>query len=402
MRLNHFVEWKSNGRLLYRFACLMPHSCEPNCHFEILEGTNTRTIRVVLPVKKGDELTNAYIEDKSASATHIRRTTYLVSHEFTCHCARCMAPGDDTRRFNCFDAKCPGQHLACQPTNKEPLIFPDRAYTADVQFGPEYAEPSLLPCTECCRSPPLAYQQKMFALEARLPELAKGFMRERDTLNDLLMHVTRRRSRDVDAEIAGLVKQNRALFAKIKATPFPPLHSLSKDILECQIDVSSMIGCWGPETDEHVQATKKVHLPLVRLFARNVEARMQYPHDAKWLAYIWIHNKFIEFPPTLPELQQAKHYCGKAMRMNMVIHGRVRRNPFNDQKMADLCVRLRDAGVRDECRVDCCAFCGETPENAAIKLSLCGRCKQVAYCSKGCQTGHWKAHKTECGKSGTQ
>ena len=26
----------------------------------------------------------------------------------------------------------------------------------------------------------------------------------------------------------------------------------------------------------------------------------------------------------------------------------------------------------------------------------CGQCKQVFYCSKECQTAHWKTHKRQC------
>eukprot|EP01034_Spumella_vulgaris_P041677 gene41677-51642_t len=45
-----------------------------------------------------------------------------------------------------------------------------------------------------------------------------------------------------------------------------------------------------------------------------------------------------------------------------------------------------------------CMLCGETPERVAITLNRCGRCGQVAYCSKGCQKEHWKVHKKGCKK----
>eukprot|EP01034_Spumella_vulgaris_P035412 gene35412-43663_t len=45
-----------------------------------------------------------------------------------------------------------------------------------------------------------------------------------------------------------------------------------------------------------------------------------------------------------------------------------------------------------------CMLCGESPERVAITLNRCGRCGQVAYCSKGCQTAHWKVHKKDCKK----
>ena len=41
---------------------------------------------------------------------------------------------------------------------------------------------------------------------------------------------------------------------------------------------------------------------------------------------------------------------------------------------------------------DQCAECGE----ANGRLSLCGRCRGIAYCSTACQRKHWSAHKPTC------
>ena len=46
-----------------------------------------------------------------------------------------------------------------------------------------------------------------------------------------------------------------------------------------------------------------------------------------------------------------------------------------------------------------CGNCGKLPEKGAAPFSLCGRCKQVRYCSVGCQKGAWKAHKASCNSS---
>jgi hypothetical protein len=48
--------------------------------------------------------------------------------------------------------------------------------------------------------------------------------------------------------------------------------------------------------------------------------------------------------------------------------------------------------------LDQCVFCEESPVNAELTLSRCGKCRQIAYCSKGCQKAHWKVHKLVCGK----
>ena len=44
--------------------------------------------------------------------------------------------------------------------------------------------------------------------------------------------------------------------------------------------------------------------------------------------------------------------------------------------------------------VGSCARCGKTN----MKIQKCGRCRTVAYCSRECQTVHWKIHKPDCKK----
>lgn len=41
------------------------------------------------------------------------------------------------------------------------------------------------------------------------------------------------------------------------------------------------------------------------------------------------------------------------------------------------------------------AECPNPPDNTT-KLLLCGRCKEVSYCSKNCQEATWPTHKTLC------
>jgi hypothetical protein len=44
-----------------------------------------------------------------------------------------------------------------------------------------------------------------------------------------------------------------------------------------------------------------------------------------------------------------------------------------------------------------CFFCGASPLGEGIKLSLCGGCQCVAYCSRGCQAADWAGeHRLEC------
>ena len=48
---------------------------------------------------------------------------------------------------------------------------------------------------------------------------------------------------------------------------------------------------------------------------------------------------------------------------------------------------------REQCGKPGCGFCGKIPE----KPMKCGKCLQVTYCDKECQTRDWKfIHKKEC------
>ena len=45
----------------------------------------------------------------------------------------------------------------------------------------------------------------------------------------------------------------------------------------------------------------------------------------------------------------------------------------------------------------CCANCSKTQNNAP-NLKLCAKCRATRYCSRDCQTAHWKVHKKVCTK----
>ena len=164
---NAFVV-SNTEQAIYETSTRFSHSCQPNCYItsEYRKGSNEQVWRTILPIKAGEELTIAYTEDHSSKPTHFRRWKYLTTKDFTCHCPRCDALGDDTRQFNCFDKSCRGYHLVHQPLNEVDLELPDIHYT-----GVEYEAPHLLPCTDCQRLPPLAYEVKMFDLELSLPKV---------------------------------------------------------------------------------------------------------------------------------------------------------------------------------------------------------------------------------------
>ncbi len=88
---------------------------------------------------------------------------------------------------------------------------------------------------------------------------------------------------------------------------------------------------------------------------------------------------------------ESKNMCAKALRMYLLLHGRDERQVVLDELMLSCHRKLLSSQS-----TEVCAFCEESPQRAALTLSRCGRCKQVMYCSAGCQKAHRKLHKKGC------
>ena len=201
-RLNIFHSEKSY--FLFDNTSRMSHSCLPNCEVDI-DGT-TCVCRALLPIRAGEELSIEYDDELKLKCVPERRRHYLASKEFTCHCPRCDALGDDTRQFDCVDPACDGVMMVCQPINRKPISEDVCAYT-----GVEYVEPHLLPCTECHRAAPAGYQTEMFALESMLPQL----------------------SAQLEAMLNSMDKEKlRVLLEQILSKRLPRRHSVSLPLLQ--------------------------------------------------------------------------------------------------------------------------------------------------------------------------
>jgi hypothetical protein len=91
---------------LFVLVSMLSHDCRPSCYFRSqwsAQGACPQvTIAALRPIAAGEELTISYVGDGPES-THVRRAK-LRPYGFTCACARCAAPGDDTVVFACCDA----------------------------------------------------------------------------------------------------------------------------------------------------------------------------------------------------------------------------------------------------------------------------------------------------------
>ena len=293
----------------------------------------------------------------------------MLTKDFTCHCARCDNPADDTRQFSCFDVKCTGQHYACQPINKDPLLQRYLHYT-----GVEYVEPHLLPCTLCNRTPPAEYQQRMFALENSLPE-------DHYTLGDL----------------QNSYGQLAFQWNELSKVYVPPLHARSMNMLCHRFGVQVRMA-------NDFQALYETGLAYVRLF----EVMAQFPNDDACDAFRDIAS--VGFIPahkkgSVPGAQAAAvKYAGKGLRMYLLLRGRDK--PTTTGNAAELnayydvmveALALQGGNCSEvSCTSNCCLVCGENLDCADVVLSRCGNCNQAQYCSVGCQRAHWKFHKKHC------
>jgi hypothetical protein len=128
------------GTRIYATGSYVEHSCWPNCALIHSPTDGSQECIAIQPIKVGSSLGASYIDLRDKVSTSDRRRELLQSFEFTCHCPRCDAPGDDTRQFACFDPACTGRHYVCQPLHSQTLENSDVSFT-----GVTYVEPHLLP-----------------------------------------------------------------------------------------------------------------------------------------------------------------------------------------------------------------------------------------------------------------
>ena len=119
---------------LYAMACKAAHSCQPNC-YSVPDQQGRRAVRTLVDVTEGEELCVDYLNEVLLPV-HQRQARLKKLWEFMCGCPRCVAHGDDTRRFPCMEATCTGHHLAHQPTAE------DQAELTACSVGGTHASPS--------------------------------------------------------------------------------------------------------------------------------------------------------------------------------------------------------------------------------------------------------------------
>jgi hypothetical protein len=322
------------------------HSCLPNCKSVIENGSCT--MRSILPIKKGQQLTVDYSGNLDFAFTHLRRAHYLGRCAFFCTCPRCAAPGDDTRQFACSEKACVGRYFVCQPTSD--------------------AIPYLLPCTVCQQRPSDDYQVRMLKWEREAP--AKGAQLEADYKK---------------LKAAGMPPDFK--LCKLLSEPkWPAFHSLSAEPIHHQLGSSI-------DPDRVIELAKdyaKLHDSMATF--PKTEVANAYTTVAKVLFLLWQAS-----PPWFQEahwdlLRVATENCRKALQTYKLINGR----EYPHKPLETLLVQILTAYKHQIQRGLNCRFCDESASKAAMTLSKCGKCKLAVYCSVACQKAHWKIHKPLC------
>jgi len=346
-----FTDLENEGYAFYEKVTQLRHSCAPNCAHSI--GTECTSF-AIKHIKKGEELTISYDEDENIKHQHERRVFYLESKEFTCHCPRCDAPGDDTRQLDCSNPDCKGVMMVCQPIDAENLHFQSDRYKEA-----EYLEPRLLPCTVCHMNPSEKYQAEMFALEREAPRLVKALTTGYDSKQRLA------------ATLAQLLPK------------IPRHHTNFLDILQANVELQDILAhsCSASASRSAVQAA------VVRYLAA-FEGPVALPDSALCTALCLVAALHALPPPEQLAL------CQRAKRLVCLLFGRA--SLKTHQYLDDALVRAFAAAGSPSAPSNVCAFCGESPEHVAITLSRCGKCKKMCYCGAGCQKAHWKLHKKVC------
>ena len=297
----------------------------------------------------------------------MRRKLYAERKDFTCHCPRCAAIGDDTRQFDCFDPNCAGQHLAHQP-----LEHPSTVNEFSEYEGLEYVEPRMLACTECGREAPADYQEMMFELEEKLPAIVQYF-------NEKINALT--------CPGAGVLE----LIQRIECIPYPKRHWASVGLIEQLLYLKSVMSRdTGSSNVLHIAQEYRALYLHVACYPNETFVFAMYQ-----MIFLLANTKFSPRQNHLMLNIFLASSCRMLLRTSMIIAGREYNTERIQEILCDQLLLITSRGVENDDPYKC-SLCMEHVRCADMQLKWCGRCHKVTYCSPACQKAHWRVHKKSC------
>lgn len=119
---------------LYTVAAAINHSCDPNCYqtFDLFSAA-TLSIRASRNIKKGEEISIAYIDIGKSKSTRHRELSSLYG--FYCTCTRCSSDSDGG--FLCSTFKCGG----CYEAPPSDLFIWWKGYAGHTERSPSTTHP---------------------------------------------------------------------------------------------------------------------------------------------------------------------------------------------------------------------------------------------------------------------
>eukprot|EP01033_Poteriospumella_lacustris_P014151 gene14151-10104_t len=149
--------------------------------------------------------------------------------------------------------------------------------------------------------------------------------------------------------------------------------------------------------DEMVKTFTNLPDELARLIAEfsgpvALEVRVAIKDDERQ------SNELIKTAQTYVQIMTAKKEATQQQlreHLKQSATGREERLPGLDEALREVPSAIPQ--VQQLASLSQCAFCEECPATTpAVALRRCTKCKEVAYCSVGCQKAHWKVHKKSC------
>jgi hypothetical protein len=350
-RSNAFTVPFHNTTAVYKLSTRMSHSCIPNTHI-LYSADLSCSCRTILPVKAGEELTIEYYPSHRLKSVEERQREFLNSKEFRCHCARCDAGVDDTRRFYC--------------------AFPCTHYLLAVPYQVDPDILVLAPCTSCGRTPTTCTRAAMRADEV----FVQDFVAQMET----------------SALLSGLdtwdLQRCQSLLRTLNALPVQPylgVHAHSGPIWRACMDILHRMSALDDAF---------LHAPVMAgaLYADWLETTHVFPSTQLVREYKDTISMALVHAFNEDYRARGRHYALVALRMTLVLYGR----DTDLRRSLDSALHTLQWVPPRPHDMSKCAYCEESPSNAAFTLRRCGRCRGVAYCSAGCQKEHWRAHKPHC------
>ena len=384
---------------------------------------------------EGEELSVNYMDgDFLLKPAPERRAELKARREFLCHCPRCSALGDDTRRFPCCscvvragvaakatkakpgDSKqqhgvCGGYHLAIIQQSPQPQPAGDRSEAhhngsscnSGRGMGCSDGDPRLTECSECGRRAPTAWVDKMLREES-------------DTTKEVA------RLKAIVVAAPGALPANWLNLVRSLRPPHPH-HRLAHAIGLLH---------WAPENacgepSAASEALKSVIACLEAIFGPH-RSCMLNASNHHLLGMVMLGMPIGGYLPAHPpptaaqDRGNARAACDalrRAAREYRVASGfrpaagmRVYLSTRIEKDLLDAQMRLVPEDATALVSLKACSFCGSTRAEAdrgdsgcggkgtsgvvPAAMPKCGRCGQAAYCCREHQAIQWPLHKKSC------